>query len=180
MYPQTGLNRRFRGIIKVRTPESLRLLRYNNPSEQRINAIFITAPLNPLRAGFVCDNGKVKFIIPIPTKISTNKIYAGVHFRQRMEHKELYQEAVLFSQVKPYTGSFPVHIHYHFKLTGTPLDIDNHSYMEKMLADALVANGVLPDDTQAYIGARTTTAEKIKKGEPDEVVIHISPQFSTS
>lgn len=97
-----------------------------------------------------------------------------------MEHKELYQEAVLFSQVKPYTGSFPVHIHYHFKLTGTPLDIDNHSYMEKMLADALVANGVLPDDTQAYIGARTTTAEKIKKGEPDEVVIHISPQFSTS
>lgn len=117
----------------------------------------------------------VKFTIPIPEKISLNKIYAGVHFRERMRHKAEYQMAVLASKIDRYEGEYPLHIHYHFKLTGTPLDIDNHAYMEKMVADALVANGVIPDDTQQYIGARTTTAEKLKKGEMDMVEVELIP-----
>lgn len=117
----------------------------------------------------------MKFSVTIPEKISLNKIYAGVHFRERMRHKEEYQWAVLEAKVPVWEGGFPVHIHYHFKLTGSRLDIDNHAYMEKMIADALVANGVLPDDTQEYIGAKTTTAEKLPKGESNRVEVTIVP-----
>lgn len=114
-------------------------------------------------------------VVPIPEKISLNKIYAGIHFRQRSEHKDEYQYAVLSSNPKPYTGSFPVHVHYHFKLRGQRLDISNHAYMTKMVEDGLVACGVLPEDDQNYVSGITTTAEKIVKTEDEVVVVEICP-----
>jgi hypothetical protein len=111
----------------------------------------------------------VKFVVPIPEKISLNKIYAGIHFRERMRHKDEYQMAVLASKIDRYEGLYPIHVKYHFKLTGSRLDIDNHVYMSKMTADALVACGVIGGDEQDFISAMTITAEKLKKGE-DEVV----------
>lgn len=116
----------------------------------------------------------MKFTILIPEKISLNKIYAGIHFRERMRHKDEYQIAVLASKIARYEGSYPIHIKYHFKLTGSRLDIDNHVYMGKMVADALVACGVIPGDEQEYIGAMTITAEKLPKGESNQVEVEFS------
>ena len=90
-----------------------------------------------------------------------------------MQHKNEWLYAVMIVKPKPYNGPFPVHIYYHFKTTGKQLDIDNYGYMSKMIADTLVYQCVLPDDTQKYIAAITTTAERVKKGGVDEVEVKI-------
>jgi len=122
----------------------------------------------------LCYNLNVIFTIPIPEKVSLNKIYAGIHFRERMRHKEEYQYAVLYAKIAPYSGLYPIHVHYHFKLRGSRLDIDNHVYMSKMVADALVACGVLAGDEQEYINGITITAEKAPKTGRDEVTVEFS------
>lgn len=114
----------------------------------------------------------MKFTLPIPEKVSLNKIYAGVHFRTRSEHKRQYHFAVLAGKPKPYTGTFPVHMSYHFRLHGTRLDTSNHAYMQKMVEDGLVAAGILPGDEPKYVGAITITGSK---DEADEVDIEIHP-----
>lgn len=114
----------------------------------------------------------MKLTVPIPDKVSLNKIYAGIHFRTRSKHKEMYYLATLSAKPKPYTGTFPVHMHYHFRLHGKPLDISNHAYMQKMVEDSLVHLGVLPDDTPQYVAGITITAEK---DQSDEVDITITP-----
>lgn len=114
----------------------------------------------------------MKFTVPIPEKISLNKIYSGIHFRTRSKHKEAYQYAVIVSKPKPYTGYFPVNVSYHFRLHGKALDISNYAYMLKMVEDALVACGVFPDDTPKYVASITVTAEK---DQADEVDVTITP-----
>lgn len=109
----------------------------------------------------------------IPEKISLNKIYAGIHFRQRSRHKDMYKLAVMASQPKKYKGPFPVAMHYHFKLSGPSLDISNHAYMVKMVEDAFVYLGVLPDDTPKYVSSISISAEKVHKTEPNTVDITI-------
>lgn len=111
----------------------------------------------------------MRFTIAIPEKVSLNKIYAGIHFRERMRHKEDYYYAVMEAQVPRYHGDFPIACHYHFKLRGTRLDISNHAYMLKMIEDALVAAAVIPGDDPKYVARITVTAEKAAKTE-DEVV----------
>lgn len=106
----------------------------------------------------------MKLTIPIPEKISLNKIYSGIHYRTRSRHKDAYRLAVMVSQPKPYSGPFPVECHYHFRLNGSRLDVSNHAYMTKMIEDGLVACGVLPDDDQKYVASITTTAEYVPKG----------------
>lgn len=110
--------------------------------------------------------------IPIPEKVSLNRIYAGVHFRERTRHKEQYHLAMLVVRPAPYTGTYPVACHYHFRLRGTALDVSNCAYMLKMTEDALVTSGVLPDDCPKYVGQITISYEK---GPTDEVVVTISP-----
>lgn len=112
--------------------------------------------------------------IPIPEKVSLNKIYAGVHFRVRSKHKEAYREAVWASQPPKWEGSYPVACHYHFRLSGSRLDVSNHAYMVKMVEDGLVANEVLPDDDQKYVAQISVTTEYVKKGEPNEVDVTLS------
>lgn len=117
----------------------------------------------------------MEFTIKIPEKVSLNKIYAGIHFRRRAEYKEQYAWAVAEADPEPWTGPWPVAMHYHFRIKGSRLDVSNHAYMLKMVEDGLVATGVLPDDTPQYIARVTITAEKADKDADDEVDIHISP-----
>jgi len=114
----------------------------------------------------------VKLTIPVPDKVSLNAIYAGVHFRTRSKHKEKYHWAVLAGKPKPYTGDFPVHCHYHFRVHGTPLDQSNYGYMLKLVEDGLVQAGVLPGDDPKYVASLTITSEKDKA---DEVDVTITP-----
>lgn len=85
----------------------------------------------------------VKINIQIPQKVSLNRIYAGVHFRERSQHKDDYFYAVLEAKPSVWEGTYPVACHYHFKIIGNRLDISNHAYMLKMVEDALVHAGVL-------------------------------------
>ena len=114
----------------------------------------------------------MKFTIPIPEKVSLNKIYAGIHFRERSEHKDAYYLAVLSANVPRWPGPFPVAMHYHFRLRGSRLDISNHAYMLKMVEDALVHAHVIPADDQKYVSQVIITAEK---ADEDEVIVEISP-----
>lgn len=113
------------------------------------------------------------FSIEIPEKVSLNRIYAGVHFTVRAEHKDDWYFSVLETKPKKYKGDFPIEMHYHFKTSGSPLDISNHAYMVKMCEDALVACKVIPDDTQEYVSKISITAEQIKKGEKQIVEVTI-------
>lgn len=115
----------------------------------------------------------MKITIPIPEKVSLNRIYAGVHFRERSAHKDEYHMALMsVPGLEPWTGSFPVAVHYHFRLHGTRLDISNHAYMLKMVEDALVDAEVLPGDDPRFVGSITITAEK---SDADEVDVTITP-----
>lgn len=122
---------------------------------------------------FVGYNEGVKLTIPIPEKVSLNRIYAGVHFRERSRLKDDYRLAVLCAPtVKRYEGQYPVAVHYHFRIYGSRLDVSNHAYMLKMVEDALVECGVIQGDEQKYVASITMTAEK---GDFDEVDVTITP-----
>jgi Holliday junction resolvase RusA-like endonuclease len=116
----------------------------------------------------------VKFTIPIPEKVSLNKIYAGIHFRERSDHKDAYYLAVLAANVPRWTGPLPVAMHYHFRLSGSRLDISNHAYMLKMVEDALVHTRVIPADDQKHVAQITITAERSDRS---DVEIEIKPAF---
>lgn len=120
----------------------------------------------------------MKFTVILPEKVSLNKIYSGIHFRERMRHKEDYAWAVKESGVGKWCGTFPVAMHYHFRVKGSRLDVSNHAYMLKMTEDALVYNETLPGDDPKYVGRITITADKAEKDEPDtvEVTIESFPQ----
>ena len=120
----------------------------------------------------------MKFTIHIPEKVSLNKIYAGVHFRERMRHKQAYFYAVQEAKIAPWQGLYPLHVKYHFKLKGTQLDIDNHVYMSKMVLDSLVAAGIILGDDQKYINGITLTAEKAGKDDFDKVEVTLHPNKS--
>lgn len=122
----------------------------------------------------------MKLTIPIPEKVSLNKIYAGIHFSQRARHKDAYAWAVRSAGAGRWGGAYPVAVHYHFRLRGTRLDISNHAYMLKMIEDGLVACGVFPDDTPDYVAALTVTGEKVGKADDEEVVVTITPCASAS
>jgi hypothetical protein len=114
--------------------------------------------------------------IKIPEKVSLNKIYAGIHFKERQRHKDAYFYVVKEAKPQPYAGALPVQAHYHFKVKGSKLDISNHAYMLKMTEDALVAAGVLPGDEQKYVSKVTITGEQIKTG-CDEVTVTLEPML---
>lgn len=114
----------------------------------------------------------MKFTVLIPEKVSLNKIYAGIHFRQRSQHKQQYHLCVLAAKLAPYDGTFPVHIEYHFRLRGSRLDSLNLAYMAKMTEDALVHAGVLPDDDPRYVTRSTLSSSR---DTVDEVDITITP-----
>lgn len=113
--------------------------------------------------------------ITIPEKISLNKIYAGVHWAIRSQHKDNSHVAVMSAKPALYPGPFPVNFHYHFKLHGKLLDTSNHFYLTKLVEDGLVACGVIPDDCPKYVAKISVSAEKAKVGEDDVVIVQLSP-----
>lgn len=110
----------------------------------------------------------MEIIFFIPERISTNKIYSGIHWTKRNAHKDLYQ-GVPFVAGK--IKKFPVHVTYNFVFKSRLYDVSNLSYMVKLIEDCLVKKGVLPDDSAAYVSGITTT---IKKGDDDVCYIEIN------
>lgn len=95
-------------------------------------------------------------------KHSTNKIYAGIHHRDRKRIKDsyLWLTKTLFKSLEPVRGK--VNLDFTFYFTSRTLDSSNCSFMAKMLEDCLVTYGVLEDDTIDFVGKFSTEAVKIK------------------
>ena len=120
-------------------------------------------------------NEGVKITIPIPEKISSNKIYAGQHWTKRKRWADEMHLMVIASNIKPYTGPFPVDCSYHFKLKGKLLDSSNTIFMQKLVEDGLVRAGVLPDDSRTYVRWVGALSDKAAKGEDNIVTVEFSP-----
>ena len=110
-----------------------------------------------------------EILFSIPEKISTNKIYSGVHWRTRNKHKDLFRNVKFEGQE---VTEFPVHITYDFTTIGRQMDSTNLSYMAKLVEDALVKKNILPDDSPKYVRYTTMGSEK---GEDNICKITIKP-----
>lgn len=105
----------------------------------------------------------------IPKKISTNKIYEGVHWSQRAKDKDLFLwEFLTIAGKIPTINACELTFDYEFK--SRPLDCDNCSYMSKLLIDCLRHYNKIKDDTPDYVKSIKITS---KKGDEDNVRITI-------
>lgn len=102
---------------------------------------------NPLMMTFRSD---MQIIVPLKmtAQWSSNTIYAGVHWTVRKKQADEIHEMVgwLVKGKKPFDK--PVEITCEF---GGRLDIDNCSYVAKLIVDGLRKNGILKDDTRKYV-----------------------------
>jgi len=106
-------------------------------------------------------------------KISTNKIYAGVHWTKRNEIKDGY----LLLTKKQFKALDPiidkVDLLFSFYFTKNAFDSSNCSYMAKMIEDCLVKYGVLKDDTIKYVGKISLTSQR-DKTQDDYCILEIN------
>lgn len=107
--------------------------------------------------------------IDIPKKISTNKIYEGVHWSQRAKDKDLFLWSFLaIAKDIPVVDSCDLEFNFEFK--NRPLDCDNCSYMAKLLIDCLRHYNKIKDDTPDIVKSVKITS---CKGNVDKVKILI-------
>ena len=110
---------------------------------------------------------EVEFLLP--KKISTNKIYEGVHWSQRAKDKDLFLWSFLaIAKDIPVVDSCDLEFNFEFK--SRPLDCDNCSYMAKLLQDCLRHYGKIKDDTPDIVKSIKITS---CKGKEDKVKILI-------
>lgn len=107
--------------------------------------------------------------IPLPEKVSTNQIYAGMHWSKRKKLSDLYHQSLIEHRQKK-VEEYPVEITYIFNFKSKPLDTTNCTFMVKMLEDGLIAHGILKDDTPDHV---SFTGIYSQKGSTDEVTINI-------
>lgn len=85
-------------------------------------------------------------------KISTNKIYAGLHWGQRKSIKDrILDTAGRVCSPIQVIESYPVEIGYRFVFSTRPLDTLNTAYMAKMFEDAFRSLGILKDDDPRHV-----------------------------
>lgn len=106
-------------------------------------------------------------------KVSTNKIYAGVHWTKRDKDKKAYSWEVMracrsvnLSKIEEY----PVMLSFEFQFKGRVLDSSNCSYMAKLVEDGLVHRGILPDDSYKYV---SEVRYRASKGKSDVILLEI-------
>jgi hypothetical protein len=102
--------------------------------------------------------------VKLPSKISTNKIYAGIHWATRKRiadewHTALYPHKIELCEAKK-GNRYPLYVQYNFYLKGKLLDVTNCSFMVKLLEDAMIAHGIIDGDSPEYIGEISITVQK--------------------
>lgn len=119
----------------------------------------------------------MQFILPLPQKISSNSVYAGMHWTKRQKLANDFHLAVLTSikqqKISP-CREFPVKVKYEYHLAGRMPDISNLGLMTKLVEDGLVRAGIFPDDSYKYIQEIIIGGIKIKNPEP-YIKIEIMP-----
>ena len=91
----------------------------------------------------------MRITLPLPQKVSTNTIYAGVHWSKRKEMADLYHMAMLPYRRKKIPT--PCELYFFFTFKKAALDCSNCSYMVKLFEDAMVLNEMIPDDSIRYV-----------------------------
>lgn len=118
----------------------------------------------------------VSIEMPIPEKVSTNRIYSGLNWRKRAELAQLYHMCMLqHKKSKEFMLAYPVSITYTFSFKKKLLDTTNCAFMSKLLEDGLVKAGILTDDSPEYVAE---TVIQSKKGDADTVLINIKRAFA--
>lgn len=112
---------------------------------------------------------------------STNSIYAGIHYRTRMNHKKAALKATMIALV----GISPIKTK--VDITFTPRlgkgdrerDTTNYSYTAKLIEDSLVELGLLSDDTRKFVGDVTLKELTIDRKQQSGVIVQIHPKTQT-
>ncbi len=115
----------------------------------------------------------IELSITLPEKVSTNRIYSGVHWRKRQEWADLYHEEFLPIKGKIKVAEYPVVITYDFFFKKNALDTLNCAMMAKMLEDGMVAVGILKDDSPEYVSKSVITSKAVKNLGEDKVLVTI-------
>lgn len=109
--------------------------------------------------------------IPIPEKVTSNKIYDGsTHWTKRKKLADLYHLSTIEYRNNKIT-EYPIDISFIFSFKGRALDVDNCTFMVKMLIDSLRKWNIITDDSPEYIASITIYSQK---GTKDEVEIIIT------
>ncbi len=105
---------------------------------------------------------EIRIPLKIDSKISLNKIYAGIHWSARKRDKDyirLLTRSCLSLPVKTFDKPVRLIVEYNSKL-----DVSNHGYILKMIEDALVSNKVLVNDTKKYVKEITQRHQEVYAG----------------
>ena len=107
-------------------------------------------------------------------KVSSNKIYAGAHWRERSKLKESYLWLTKspFKKLKPVNGK--VDLDFQFFFASRPLDSSNLGYMAKMIEDCLVTYEILQDDSIKYVGRISLESSKSKEKDQDYCILTLN------
>ncbi len=107
-------------------------------------------------------------------KVSSNKIYAGAHWRERSKLKEnyLWLTKSPFKKLKPVSGK--VDLDFQFFFASRALDSSNLGYMAKMIEDCLVTYGILQDDSIKYVGQISLESFKSKEKDQDYCILTLN------
>lgn len=104
--------------------------------------------------------------IPLPTKVSANRAYAGMHWAKRKVLADEYHMALIEHRLTRIPT--PCDLHFTFEFQGRALDVSNCFLMAKMLEDGMVQWGMFPDDTPKYVQSITI---QVRKGPADSIMI---------
>lgn len=104
--------------------------------------------------------------IPLPTKVSTNAIYAGMHWAKRKALADEYHMALIEYRGKKIT--IPTTLNFTFTFKSKWLDCTNCGFMAKLLEDSLVINKIIPNDTPDIVESINI---RVIKGDRDSVMI---------
>ena len=115
----------------------------------------------------------IKIDFDIPEKVSTNKFYAGTHWRVRKSIVDTWHEYVSlialegnFEPIKAY----PVTVSYVFTFKTRALDTLNCAAMAKMAEDAIVRVGILEDDSPKFVNESCILVEKGKRDKLEIII----------
>lgn len=95
----------------------------------------------------------IRYTIPLKgLKVSTNKIYGGIHWTERKSIKDsIHGYAVAFCRPVKIVQSYPVEISYKFTFATRSLDTLNTAFMAKCFEDSFRSIGILKDDSPKYV-----------------------------
>lgn len=116
------------------------------------------------------------YSLQLPEKISLNKIYGGINWRDRADvvdnfHSSLYDMKGRTVKIKNY----PVTISYEFHFKSKPLDSSNCAFMAKMIEDAFIVHGILKGDSIEYVSeTRLKSRKSLEKSTDDMVYITVT------